>query len=255
MNESSERFELLRSRYASSLADKHRHLARAWAAFVAAVADAATRIDLQQQLHRLCGSAHAYGYGRLGDHACAADNLMRQWEASSPALRIAPADLLDRLAAPMQAVLAELGQAHADALEGEAAAESVALRVLLVEDDPGQALAISAQLEERGCVVRSEAGADLLWQALTLWPCHAVVLDYWLRGETATDAVATLRREPRFAQIALVCFSVERDPQILRAVLDAGCDAVVAKAEGTDRLLDVVRDCVARPDRSGRLIG
>jgi CheY-like chemotaxis protein len=250
MNESGERFELLRSRYASSLADKHEALTHAWAAFASAPSDAVARTTLQQQLHRLCGSAHAYGYARLGDQACAADSLMRQWEASMPSLRGAPADLVSRMDAPVQALLVGLGEERTDAGERQLA-EPASLRLILVEDDPGQALLIGAELEARGCTVRCESSADLLWQAMTLWPCHAVVLDYWLRGETAAEVVANLRREPRFARVAVVCFSIERDAQVLRAVTEAGCDALVAKSEGSACLLDVIRACVARADRSG----
>jgi CheY-like chemotaxis protein len=251
MNDSSERFELLRARYAASLDDKQRALAQVWSAFAAAPTDAAIRAELQQQLHRLCGSAHAYGYAMVGDHACAADSLMRNWEGRAAGLRESPDELLVRLAAPVAALLGGLGETHIEVVEDGPGTASGELRVLLVEDDPVQALRVAAELEARGCKVRCESGADLIWQALTLWPCHAVVLDYWLRGETATEVVANLRREPRFARVALVCFSVERDAQVLRAVTEAGCDALVAKSEGSGRLFEVIRACVARVDRSG----
>lgn len=253
MNESSERFELLRAHYATSLDDKQRSLAQAWSAFAAAPSDPAIRAELQQQLHRLCGSAHAYGYALIGDHACAADSLMRSWDSHSPGLRESPDELVERLGTPVAAVLAGLGAARIEAVEHGSPQPSGALRVLLVEDDPAQSLLIGTELEALGCKVRCESGADLIWQTLTLWPCHAVVLDYWLRGETATEVVANLRREPRFARVALVCFSVERDAQVLRAVTEAGCDALVAKSEGSARLFEVIRACVARADRSGVL--
>jgi DNA-binding NarL/FixJ family response regulator len=59
-----------------------------------------------------------------------------------------------------------------------------------------------------------------------------------------TNVAIALRREPRFARIALVCYSIERDPQILRAVRKAGCDAVVAKDDGVERLLESLRTSV-----------
>jgi CheY-like chemotaxis protein len=251
MNESSERFELLRARYAASLDDKQRSLAQAWSTFAAAPSDSAVRTELQQQLHRLCGSAHAYGYVLLGDHACVADGLMRRWESCPPGLRESPDELLARLDAPVAALLAGLDETQIEPAEHAPGARSGELRVLLVEDDPAQSLLIAAELEALGCKVRCESGADVVWQALTLWPCHAVVMDYWLCGETATEVVANLRREPRFACVALVCFSVERDTQVLRAVTEAGCDALVAKSEGSARLFEVIRACVARADRSG----
>jgi CheY-like chemotaxis protein len=251
MNDSSTRFEWLRRRYADSMAAKQEALSQAWSAFGAKPGDTQARADLQQQLHRLCGSAHAYGYAHLGDDACSADSLMRSWESASPSLRDAPADLIRRLDAPVAAVLAGLAVADVPIAAQGVDPQLSALRVLLVEDDSGQSAIICAELEARGCEIRRESGTDLLWQTLTLWSCHAVVIDYWLRGETAIDVVAALRREPRFARVALVCFSVERDPQVLRAVLDAGCDALAAKSDGSARLFDVIRACVARTDRSG----
>ncbi|HEY0180108.1 MAG TPA: response regulator [Dokdonella sp.] len=251
MSDSNPRFELLRARYAASLTRKREALAAAWDAFVADPHDAELRRELQTQIHRLSGSALAYGYERLGESARAADAMLRDWDESSVSLRAPPADLAARLEAPLRAVFDELSAAAA-AAPSLAPAERARLRVLLVDDDAVQAMFGAAELDARGCDVRIERGADGLRQGLSLWPCHAVVLDYWLRGETAAEIAAMLRREPRFAHVALICFSAERDPQLLRAVLAAGCDAVVAKADGFGRLLDAIRECVARPDRSGR---
>lgn len=251
MNQPSEHFDLLRQRYAGSLGEKQRAMTQAWAAFSAAPSDAGARGELQQQLHRLCGSAQAYEYAHLGELACSADSLLRRWEGAPTDLRDAPADLAQRLVAPVRAVIAGLGEARAGAVDHASEARPRVLRVLLIEDDPAQAELIGAELEAHGCKVRCDSGGDLLWQTLTLWPCHAIVLDYWLRGETAADIVASLRRDPRHACIALICYSVERDSQILRTLLDVGCDAVLPKAEGTRRLFDVVRACVAQADRSG----
>lgn len=249
MIDSSQRFDDLRARYAASLKRKQQALAAAWRDLAAAPDDDALRRELQLQIHRLAGSALAYGYERIGESARAADVVLHGWEALAPPLRDTPAGLVERLAAPVQALLDDLGGAIRE--DARNVAPESNLRVLLIEDDPGQAVLICAQLEARGCIVRIERGAEALWQALTLWPCHAVVLDYWLRGETAAEVAATLRREPQFAHIALLCFSIERDEQVLRAALDAGCDAALGKAEGPDRLLALIRQCVARPDRSG----
>lgn len=249
MIDSSQRFDDLRARYASSLKRKQQALAVAWREFSAAPDEDGLRRDLQLQIHRLAGSALAYGYERIGESARAADSLLHGWEALAPALRGAPQELVRRLDAPLQILLNDLEGAIRE--DAQHAPPDSKLRVLLVEDDPGQAVLIGAQLDVRGCDVRIERDADALWQALTLWPCHAVVLDYWLRGETAAEVAAMLRRESQFAHIALICFSIERDQQVLRAALDAGCDAALGKAEGPDRLLAVIRECVARPDRSG----
>lgn len=249
MIDSSHRFDDLRVRYAGSLKRKQQALAVAWRELAAAPDEDHLRRELQLQIHRLAGSALAYGYERIGESARAADIVLHGWDALAPPLRGEPRELLGRLDAPVQALLDDLDSAIRD--DAQRAPSDSNLRVLLIEDDPGQAVLIGAQLEARGCIVRIERGADALWQALTLWPCHAVVLDYWLRGETAAEIAAMLRRESQFAHVALICFSIERDEQVLRAALDAGCDAALGKAEGPDRLLALIRECVARPGRSG----
>jgi len=250
MTESNHRFDDLHARYAASLARKLEVLDAAWRVFQADPHDQAHRRELEMHVHRLAGSALAYGYEYLGECARTVDQLLHDWHESAPETRDPPADFALRLAAPLRQLLDELGRANAEVVAREAGHRE-ALRVLLVEDDPVQAMLTGARLETGGCMVRIENNADVLWQTLTRWPCHAVVLDYWLRGETATEIAAMLRREPQFARIALICFSAESNERVLRAALDAGCDAALGKAAGAERLLAIVRACVARPDRSG----
>jgi len=239
------RLQLLRERYANSLGRKRAALALAWQAFAADPRDTALRRELSMQLHRLCGSAGAYGYADIGECACAADRLIGEHGG----IVGFDAEQLRRCDSEVGAVLAALDRAAAEAAHVQPHA---ALRVLLVEDDPAQAALTEAWLQSRGASVRVETHADALGQRLEEWPCDAIVLDHWLRGETAVEVVTALRRTPRHARIALVCFSVERNAQVRRALLQAGCDAVVAKDEGHEALWSAIRDGVARPDRGGR---
>jgi len=233
-----------------SLASKRAALADAWRAFVVAPDERNGR-ELHVLVHRLAGSAPAYGYGPLGELASGVDQTLADWEKTLPAMRDAASALAERLAVPMRNLLDAIAS-HVDesAMSSGAAPLAVdTLRVILVEDDPGQASMIGAQLEARGCAVRIESSAQMLLETLLIWPCHAVVLDFWLRGETAAEIAATLRRDPALERTALVCLSIERDPTVLRAALQAGCDATLGKAEGPDRLMDVLRDCVLRRHR------
>lgn len=236
--------EALRIRYAASFAQKRQTLAEAWDAFHAS-GDPETQRALGVHLHRLCGSAGAYGYERLGDLARAADNMLRDSPAAS---FIASGGRGAALATAVGAVLDELAAGAAEAARSR---RTERLRVVLVEDDPAQGRMSAAELEARGCEVRVACDADALWQTLLTWPCHAVVLDYWLHGETAAEIAPRLRGEPAFAALTLVCYTVERDPAIVDGMLAAGCDAVVGKSEGIDHLLDMLRGQVARSDRSG----
>ena len=243
----SDSLDSLRGRYAASFTAKRVALALAWDAYVADSASEPTERELVTQLHRLCGSAPAYGYIRLGDCARTASNLLRDRGISAaPRQRSG-----DALAQAVEAVLDELERGAADNAASARAAGGRDLRILLVEDDPAQARLNAAALEALGCVVRVASDAGQMWEILLTWPCHALVLDYRLHGETAVDIAPQLRREPVFASTAVICFSTERDPAILRATLDAGCDAVLGKPKGAACLLELVCEHVARSDRSG----
>lgn len=251
MTDTDDRLERLHQRYASSLRAKSAALADAWRVFAASPDDAACARELSMQVHRLCGSAAAYGYRRLGECACAADRLIA---GELAALTCAHGEaLVRRFATSVQDVLGELAAASATVHSAPLAGTARNLRVVLVEDDPAQASLTAAELEARGCFVQVEDSGDHLWQALVLQPCDAVVLDYWLHAETAAEIATALRREPQFSNIALLCYSVERDEQVLRAVLAAGCDAVVAKDDGADRLFAAAVAAVTLARRRGGL--
>jgi CheY-like chemotaxis protein len=249
MTDTDDRLERLHQRYANSLRAKSAALADAWRAFAASPDDAACARELSMQVHRLCGSAAAYGYRRLGDSACAADRLIGAELASAKCAH--GEALVRRFASCVQDVLGELAAASATVQSAPPAGAARNLRVVLVEDDPAQASLTAAELEARGCCVQVEDSGDRLWQTLVLQPCDAVVLDYWLHAETAAEIATALRREPQFATIALVCYSVERDEQVLRAVLAAGCDAVVGKDDGADRLFAAASAAVTLTRRRG----
>jgi CheY-like chemotaxis protein len=237
--EADHRLQLLRARYAGSLAAKRDALVGAWQAFLTASADVASRRELAVQIHRLCGSAAAYGYVDLGAWACAADRLL-----ASPA-PIAP----DVLSAAVHALIDALERAVVSAQSMPMRLEAGSLRVVLVENDPVRARLMARQLGARGCEAR-ESGSDELWQTLVLWPCHAVVLGDRLHGEIAAEMIMLLRREPAFARIALLCCSAEHAAQVPRSTIQAGCDAVVARDDGIDRLFEAICACVAQENRS-----
>ncbi|MBA8882816.1 hypothetical protein [Dokdonella fugitiva] len=111
MNDTDHRFELLRRRYAQSFAAKRAALADAWLAFVAMPDDAERARELSMQVHRLCGSAAAYGYLRLGECACAADRLVGD-ELAAP--RLAGAERMGHFEAAVRAVIDELAAAAAE---------------------------------------------------------------------------------------------------------------------------------------------
>jgi DNA-binding response OmpR family regulator len=124
-------------------------------------------------------------------------------------------------------------------------AANVALRVILVEDDPDQAAAIGGVLSAQGFLVRHAEHSESFWEVVTTWPCDAVVIDYWLGAETARDIVTLVRNEPTFASIALLCLTVETSEAKLKEVIDAGCDAVLPKLEASQHLVAALRTQVS----------
>lgn len=79
--------------------------------FAGAPDDAATFRELSMQVHRLSGSAGAYGYDRLGERACVADRLIGD-QLIAPE-RHRGAALVRYFAASVQSLLDELETAHA----------------------------------------------------------------------------------------------------------------------------------------------
>ena len=236
-----QRLELLRARYLASLPSKREHLVKAWSALRAAPADAGARSELRTLLHRLAGSAPAYGQAELGERA--ADASRRIGDADADAV-----DLVNDLVEPVGRILAllESDPAVASASATQVAEDAVPLRVILVEDDAEQAERIGVALAARGCTVRHAQHSESLWQVVTTWPCDAILIDYWLGDETALDIVAMVRGEPSFAPIALVCLTVESDAHILAGVTGRGCDAVFSKRHDAGAIVDALHVHVRR---------
>jgi HPt (histidine-containing phosphotransfer) domain-containing protein len=113
MTDSQRRSDLLHARYAQSFASKHAMLAEAWRAFVDAGGEAKGD-ELQQQVHRLAGSAPAYGYALLGSLARVVDSQFADWDISPSEMRGSNADLARRLETPMHSLLDCLATHAAD---------------------------------------------------------------------------------------------------------------------------------------------
>lgn len=76
-----DRFEELKQHYAQALPQKADQIDAAWKRFVIDPASVDARIELHQTVHRLSGSAAAYGFEELGDLARAVDSVFSDWLA------------------------------------------------------------------------------------------------------------------------------------------------------------------------------
>jgi DNA-binding NarL/FixJ family response regulator len=102
------------------------------------------------------------------------------------------------------------------------------IRVLAVEDHPVMRLGIRALLEREGLVVAGitatcAEAVDLLGENEP----DVVLLDLGLPDATGPEAVARIREVSN--SLPIIAFSVERTPEVIRAVLRAGANGYVSK--------------------------
>ena len=110
MNDASQRFAELRTRYERSLPDKHATVERAWHAFLASP-DERGALALQSIAHRLAGSASPYGYAAIGSAAQSLDAMISDWLKRAASQRESARSLATHLATPANALVERLAHA------------------------------------------------------------------------------------------------------------------------------------------------
>jgi len=124
----------------------------------------------------------------------------------------------------------------------------VALRVLLIEDEPGIADFVVRGLREEGFAVEHAANGTGGLHALKAGPWDAVLLDWWLPG---LDGLAVLKRYRAGGGGDPVLFLTARDAISERVRgLDAGADDYLCKPFAFEELLARVRALARRPPRA-----
>ena len=112
--------------------------------------------------------------------------------------------------------------------EGDAAARRSGVRVLAVEDHPVMRLGVRALLEREGLVVAGitstcAEAVDLIAEDEP----DVVLLDLGLPDAAGAQAVTRIREVS--STVPIIAFSVERTPEVIRAVLRAGANGFVSK--------------------------
>src|SRR6185436_1781217 len=176
----------LGARYAESLPEKLNELALAWEAWLADPELDSAREQVHLRVHKLAGSAPAYGYHDLGREAQRLDSLMQDWTGEVPQLRSPPSELCRRVSLPMEALLRTLGRAAREAATlggGEAGARAERmLFVLFLEDDREQAAIWRAALTAQGLRVRVADSLPAFEAELVLETPDVLLVDFWLDG-------------------------------------------------------------------------
>jgi len=103
------------------------------------------------------------------------------------------------------------------------------LRVLLVEDNPGERWLFSEILRSRGHVVAACEDGATAWDVFREDPAPLVVLDLVLPGIDGLELARRIRNGPDGDQPVILVVTGKNKPDVLEAVLEAGANDYVAK--------------------------
>jgi DNA-binding NarL/FixJ family response regulator/putative methionine-R-sulfoxide reductase with GAF domain len=117
------------------------------------------------------------------------------------------------------------------------------LRVLAVEDHPVMQLGVRALLEREGLIVvgLTSTCAEAIGLLEEAQP-DVVLCDLHLPDADGAEAVARLRAEA--PALPIVAFSIDRDPELIRAVIRAGGNGYVSKDSPASRVIAALHAAV-----------
>jgi two-component system KDP operon response regulator KdpE len=122
------------------------------------------------------------------------------------------------------------------------------MRVLVVDDEPQFARALSTNLRGAGYEVETAATAEAALAAAGLNPPDAVILDLRLPDGSGRDVAAELRR---WSEAPIIVVSAVGDEDEKIAALDAGADDYVTKPFAIGELLARLRAALRRAGPPG----
>jgi CheY-like chemotaxis protein len=191
--------------------------------------------ELRLQVHRLAGSAGAYGFERLSQAARALDQGLKLW-LQVPAAQRAP---VAEVTASLQAAFDDLMQAFDD--EGTELlpvnpGQHGGFDLIQVEDDIEQARSLGAALERLGMRMRLATDDASFWDVLAEGRPDAILFDYWIGAETGADLARALRATPGYERIPLLCLTSDTSNDVRVDALAAGCDEVFSKVQSAPQL-------------------
>ncbi|MDW8480241.1 MAG: response regulator [Xanthomonadales bacterium] len=233
--------------YRQKLPRRRRALAALWARLPHDDEQLGVCSELRLQVHRLAGSAGAFGFDALSRAARRVDQILKGWLLAPPASRPPRSRLIEELAQPFADLLAVFGEDAAASAEETAAApvSGRALRLIHVEDDLDQAALLRLRLERLGLCVHVAADAEALFEALPRVRPDAVLLDYWLGGENGADLARAIRSTPGCETLPLLCLTSDIGDRVRLDALAAGCDEVMSKVQSAAQLAAAICAWVA----------
>ena len=158
----------------------------------------------------------------------------RRWaaDAGQPTLPGDPADAVDTDAQPAKAQASESVEAP--------------YRVLIVEDDPSQALFAESVLNGAGLQARVVAVASEFMATLGEFQPDLVLMDLHMPGMDGSELTAQLRGQPTFAHIPVVFLTGDADPERQFEMLEVGADDFLTKPVRPRHLIAAVQNRIRR---------
>jgi len=244
--------ELL-ARYRQSLPEKLKDLALAWEAWLADPDQGLARERFHTLVHKLAGSAPAYGYEDLGREARRIDSALQSWVGDAPEARTPLPDLVRRIAVAAESLLRTLGRAAREIAAADPDAASSppgehAVYVLFLEDDREQGRYWRDALMREGLRVRLVDSLPGLEADLVLETPDILLIDFWLDGHTAGDVARELGSMPEFSALPKICLTVDDGTLPRQVAMDSGFAAVVRKTIQPSDLAQLLRQTALRRD-------
>lgn len=157
----------------------------------------------------------------------------RRWaaDAGQPTLPGAPADALSP-------------EPHATSIQG--GASEAPHRVLIVEDDPSQALFAESVLNGAGLQARVVSVANEFMATLGEFQPDLVLMDLHMPGMDGSELTALLRQQPAFSHIPVVFLTGDADPERQFEMLELGADDFLTKPVRPRHLIATVQNRIRR---------
>ncbi len=114
-------------------------------------------------------------------------------------------------------------------------------RILLVEDSPTQAIALSFVLEEQGYVVTHVADVQAALDQLRIAPPDLVIADYYLPGQDADALCRLLRMQFETRELPIMLLTSDAAEETELRSLDSGADDFLPKSTDPEVLLARIR--------------
>jgi two-component system phosphate regulon response regulator PhoB len=118
--------------------------------------------------------------------------------------------------------------------------------VILVDDEPRVASALTFATEGTEVRLRAVKDAEHLWQALEQGIPSVILLDLQLGDGSGLDLCAELRSRPNTEKLPILALSGFTDPKVKDTAFNAGFDDYIVKPFSPEELLVRIRAHVRR---------